>query len=390
MMIAAFDFASSPHLVFGPSKRNALPNVVRNYGSKVLLVRGAQSLAESPPGKHLLQLLSDKAFQLKDYCVKDEPTPAAIDHAVSLFSAYDPDVVVGVGGGSVLDAAKAISAMLPLKESVKEYLEGVGTKTHPGTKVPFVAMPTTAGTGSEATKNAVISVVGPQGFKKSLRHNRFVPEFAIIDPELAISCPRTVTAASGMDAFTQLLESFVSTNANPITDALALQGLTLIRRSLLRAFQEPENLEARTEMALAAYLSGLALANAGLGLVHGYAASVGGFFSIGHGNICSRIMGPANTLTVKKLRLRNEERALSKYASVGRIFSGDPSRSAEYYIDFLLEYISNCTAEMQIPGLSAGGVNATDFERIVRVTDNKFNPIGLDDAEKTEILKMSL
>jgi alcohol dehydrogenase class IV len=389
-MRQAFDFASSPHLIFGPTKRNVLPNVLQNYGSKVLLVRGSQSLVDSTPGKHLLHLLKERGFHVEEYRVSEEPTPSTIDNAVSQFSMYDPDVVLGVGGGSVLDAAKAISAMLPLREPVKDYLEGVGTKAHPGTKIPFVAMPTTAGTGSEATKNSVISVVGPQGFKKSLRHNRFVPDFAIIDPEFAISCPPGVTAASGMDAFTQLLESFLSKNSNPVTDAMAMQGLTLIRQSLLKAFHEPENIEARTDMALAAYLSGLTLANAGLGLVHGFASSVGGFFPIAHGNICSRIMGPANILTVEKLRRQNDERTLLKYASVGKIFSGSHDRSVAYQIDFLIDYISNCIVEMLIPGLSAGGVKPTDFENIVRATDNKFNPVALDEVEKTEILKMSL
>ena len=166
-----------------------------------------------------------------------EPTPGIVDEAVKKTVSFDPDVVVAIGGGSVMDAGKAISAMLPLVEPVKNYLEGVGTKpAHPGVKVPFIAIPTTAGTGSEAAKNAVLSETGENGYKRSLRHNNFVPNVAIIDPALSITCPPATTAASGMDAFTQLLESYLSTAGNAVTDALAYEGLQQVSRSLRQAY----------------------------------------------------------------------------------------------------------------------------------------------------------
>src|SRR5690606_22395692 len=226
-------------------------------------------LSSSDHGQKLWQRLHDETIEFRQYSVATEPTPSIVDAAVNEFGDFSPEVVVAIGGGSVLDAGKAISAMLPLKAGVREYLEGVGSRTHPGDKVPFIAVPTTSGTGSEATKNAVLSEVGERGFKRSLRHDRFVSDVAIVDPVLAVTCPKTVTATSGMDAFTQLLESYLSTAANPITDALALEGLRHVSRSLPLAVHDPGNLSARCGMALASYLSGITLANAGLGLVHG-------------------------------------------------------------------------------------------------------------------------
>jgi alcohol dehydrogenase class IV len=299
-------------------------------------------------------------------------------------------VVVAIGGGSVLDAGKAIAAMLPLNESVKDYLEGVGTKAHPGVKIPFIAVPTTAGTGSEATKNAVLSETGENGYKKSLRHNNFVPDVAIIDPKLTLGCPPAITAASGMDAFTQLLESYLSTAANPITDALAYEGLKYISASLVPAYKDGPNLQARTAMALAAYLSGITLANAGLGLVHGFASSVGGYFNVSHGVICSTLMASANTITVQKLRTeKNNTAALAKYTATGKLFAGTDNRSDDYYIDFLLAHIGHLTRELKIPGLKQSGIASTDFKKIIQASDNKNNPAILNHEEMEEVLAMA-
>jgi alcohol dehydrogenase class IV len=312
-----------------------------------------------------------------------------VDEAVRKTTAFNPKVIVAIGGGSVLDAGKAISAMIPLNEPVKNYLEGIGSKIHPGIKIPFISLPTTAGTGSEAARNAVLSETGLNGFKKSLRHNNFVPNVAIVDPMLAISCPPATTAASGMDTFTQLLESFLSPAGNVITDVIAVEGLRMVSASLLTAYNDGTNLSARTGMALAAYLSGITLTNAGLGLIHGFASSIGAFFPIPHGVICSALMGSVNKLTVRKLRFEKEGTALNKYAVVGRIFCAVNSKSDSYYIDALLDTIESYRRQMKIPTLAQLGVTAADFDRIVKVTDNKNNPTPLAVEEMLEALEMA-
>jgi alcohol dehydrogenase class IV len=288
----------------------------------------------------------------------------------------------------VLDAGKAIAAMLKTSGAVKDYLEGVGTQNPPGSTLPFIALPTTSGTGSEATKNAVLSEVGAQGFKKSLRHNNFVPDIALVDPELTLNCPPSITASSGMDAFTQLLESYVSTKANAMTDALAMSGLERIRKSLRKAYEDSENIAARADVAYASLLSGITLANAGLGVVHGFASSIGGFFQIPHGVVCGSLMGPANHVTLEKLRKEgNKTEVLAKYATVGKLFSKAAGKSEAYYADALITLIEEWTAIMKIPKLSAYGIGQEDVTKIVGATGNKNNPVALDQAELAAVLE---
>jgi alcohol dehydrogenase class IV len=390
-MIKPFVIAQSPHLIFGVGKFATLPALIHPFGNKVLLVTGAKSFIDSPLCQELLAKLEAGNHSVHHAVIPCEPTPEIIDRVVTESASFNADVVVAIGGGSALDAGKAISALLPLQESVKIYLEGIGVKTHPGVKVPFIAVPTTAGTGSEATKNAVISEVGVTGFKKSLRHNNFVPNIALVDPMLTVSCSPETTAASGMDAFTQLLESYVSTAASPVTDSLALEGLSLISRSLLKAYHNGNDVEARSDMALAAYLSGITLANAGLGLVHGFASSIGGYFDIAHGVICSSTMAASNSITVRKLRTdKSAPEALKKYAKVGAIFSSESDRRDMFYVDHLVSLISEYSSELRIPRLLEGGVTHADFDRIIAVTDNKYNPAVLDKAEIREVLERSL
>lgn len=387
----SFSIATTPQLHFGSATIKKLPALVKKFGTKLLLVTGARSFTNSIHGEAVLDQLNLQSINIRHTVIDGEPTPKMIDDTVNKFPGNEIDVVVAIGGGSVLDAGKAIAAMLPLNESVKDYLEGIGTKIHSGEKIPFIAIPTTAGTGSEATKNAVISEIGNHGFKKSLRHDNFVPNVAIIDPALTVSCPPSATAASGMDAFTQLLESYVSTKANAITDALAYQGLEQIARSLKQAYEDGENLEARTGMAMAAYLSGITLANAGLGLVHGFASSIGGYFEIPHGVICSSLMASVNSLTVKKLREQNSSSLfLNKYSTIGKMFTTNSGRSNEYYINVLLNTIDEFTSGMKIPRLSEGGVSSADFKRIVAATDNKNNPVKLSQEEMTEVLTLAI
>jgi alcohol dehydrogenase class IV len=386
----SFQFAQTPLLHFGAGKISLLPALARSYGNTVLLITGARSFSDSAYGTAVIESMQQTGLVVKQASIEHEPSPAMIDAIVQQQKATMPAVVIAIGGGSVVDAGKAISAMLPSGDAVKDYLEGVGTKNHTGQKIPFIAVPTTAGTGSEATKNAVLSEVGIAGYKKSLRHTNFVPDIALIDPALMVSCPKDITAASGMDAFTQLLESYLSTQANAVSDALALQGLHCIARSLRRAYADGSDLAARSDMALAAYLSGITLANAGLGLVHGFASAVGGYFPVSHGVVCSALMAPANEVTVTLLRKGNDATALFKYAAAGKLFSGASDKSDAYYTDALLALIRQWTTDLKIPSLKNFGIAVSDFDRIIASSDSKNNPVTLDKESMAEVLQRAI
>lgn len=390
-MSSSFVFVANPEFYFGMGKRHTLATLALRYGKNVLLVTGAHSFSSTMHCREILATFSQKGLDCHSFVVDQEPSPALIDTCIAQYHSARIDVVLAIGGGSVLDAGKAIAAMLPIGGSVKEYLEGVGTKVHPGTKVPMIAVPTTSGTGSEATKNAVLSEIGASGFKKSLRHQNFVPNIALIDPELLLSCPKEVTAFSGMDAFTQLLESFLATTANPMTDALAKEGLELVFRSLIKAYQNGNDVDARADMALASYWSGITLANAGLGLVHGIAGALGGYFKIPHGVICSRLMYPANVITVEKLRANDEGGiALAKYAWVGKICAKQNHKTETYYMDYVLDYIRDLTSKLNIPQLSAYGLTAMDIPKVIAASDCKNNPVQLSKAEMEQTLELAL
>ncbi|MCA1741887.1 MAG: iron-containing alcohol dehydrogenase, partial [Bacteroidales bacterium] len=275
--------------------------------------------------------------------------------------------------------------------SVREYLEVVGDKDHPGTKVPFVAVPTTSGTGSEATKNAVISQVGKDGFKRSLRHDNLVPDAAIVDPELTLTCPPEITAAAGMDCFTQLTEAYLSTKANAYTDALALEGIRAIKRSLLRSYTHGDDINARSDMAFAALTSGICLANAGLGAVHGLAGTIGAMFNIPHGAVCGTLMAAANQANVRELRRTGDAGpALKKYAALGRIFSDAAGKNDNYYIDFFIDYMTAATYLLGLPELSRYGLKSEDLPMICSQSDVKNNPVSLSAEQLREILSHRL
>ena len=254
-MIADFRIAATPHIHFGAGRRDLLPDILRGYGSRVLLVTGAVSFDASPLCQGIAQTLHAD-FQLQRLRIDGEPSPSLVDEAVAAHRSFAPDAVVAIGGGSAVDAGKAIAGLLPLGHSVLDYLEGIGRGRHyTGPSTPFIALPTTAGTGGETSKNAVLSVIGEGGYKKSFRHERLVARHVILDPELTLSCPPAVTAACGMDALTQLLESYVSRRANPMTDALAASGMAMVRRHLLRAVRHGEDIEARGGMLYASSTS---------------------------------------------------------------------------------------------------------------------------------------
>ncbi|MFC1563443.1 iron-containing alcohol dehydrogenase [candidate division KSB1 bacterium] len=389
-MLDNFNFSRTPELYFGAGSFSGLPGIINRFGKKALVVTGGSSFKESGRMDILSGAFKELSINAEFLTVKREPTPEIVDETVSQFRTAGIDVICSIGGGSVVDAGKAVSAMYLQDGSVFDYLEGVGTgKKHNGRKIPFIAVPTTAGTGSEATKNAVLSRVGSGGFKKSLRHENLVPDVAVIDPGLALSCPRDVTAYSGMDAFTQLLESYVSTKSNALTDALCESGLLYIINNLAHACSTGSGDAAiRSAMSYAAYLSGIALANAGLGTVHGFASSVGSLYDIPHGVVCGTLLGETVKTTIKKLQEEDsaENNALIKYAKIGSYFAGNSGGDTEYLCNLLIENIMNWTEELEIPLLSWFGVSSMDFDNIIENTSNKNNPVELDENDLKQIL----
>jgi len=390
-MVKPFQFSRLPKIFFKNGMITELASLVSRFGKKMLLVTGKNSFLNSINAEKLIQSFKERGIEYYILSVPGEPSPDIIDLAVKRFNNVFINLVVGIGGGSVLDTGKAISAMMYRNESVVDFLEGVGNNEHPGTKLPFIAIPTTSGTGSEATKNAVISQIGKNGFKRSLRHDNFVPDVAIVDPELTLHCPRNITSSSGMDCFTQLTESYLSDKSSEYTDALAFEGLRAIKTSLLRSCKDGEDIEARTGMSFAALTSGICLANAGLGAVHGFASSIGGMYDIPHGLICGTLMASANEINVRELRKESTNPvALKKYALLGELFLDEKGKTDNYYADGFIQYLNKLTDELNLPGLKKYGIEETDLDLICRNTEIKNNPVKLTEEDLSEILRSSI
>lgn len=385
-----FHFAATPTIVFGAGTLKKLPDLLieRNFRTLTVLT-GGKSFRDSDSWNTLVDALAKLDVSMRDYTVRGEPSPERVDEISGELRSNPPDCVLSIGGGSVIDAGKAVSAMIRHEGSVEEYLEGVGSKTPKGNKVFFIALPTTSGTGSEATKNAVISRPGKGGFKKSLRHDAFVPDIALIDPELTVSCPADITAASGMDAVTQLLEGFVSTNASPITDSLAMGGIMSAGAAFPRAVEQGENdLEARTHMAYAAMLSGTVLANAGLGVVHGIAGYIGGLYpSAPHGAVCGTLLAKATDIIIEKLFDREEENniPLLKYAEAGKYLTGRDFGSVEDNCKSLVDRFYLWTEKYDLPRLSSFGITVEGCRDIAAGSGRKNTPVPLTDDDCFEI-----
>ncbi len=308
--IAPFTLARVPALRFGLGRAEEAGEYAAEKGYRRLaLVTGERSYQELPIAPGLEGGLKKSGIAFRRFIARGEPTAALVDGIRDELRSGNFSAVLAVGGGSVIDTGKAVAAMCVHEGSVEEYLEGVGSKKPEGRRLPLIAVPTTAGTGTEATKNAVLRKVGKNGYKKSLRHEAFVPDLAIIDPLAAISLPPALTAASGLDALTQLLEGYVSTGANPLTDALALDGLRRAAKSLPLAVSDGGNRAARADMAYAAYLSGIVLANASLGVVHGLAPVLGSLKEAPHGYLCGRLLAGATERIVERLLDRVAEAA---------------------------------------------------------------------------------
>lgn len=390
-MIRSFQFSGIPKIIFEKGGLTRLPAITVKYGNRMILVTGSKSFIESKSFSELSEALDQEGIIFRTVRILTEPTPEVIDDAVAGCRKFNADLIVAIGGGSVLDAGKAVSAMLTVHGSIVDFLEDVGTKEHSGKKVPFIAVPTTSGTGSEATKNAVITRSGKDGFKKSLRHENFMPDIALVDPVLTLGCPPAITAASGMDCFSQLVEAYLSTKSNEYTDALALEGINAVKKFLTRAYADGSDIEARTGMSFAALTSGICLANAGLGAVHGFASSIGGLYEIPHGLICGTLMGVTNEVNVRKLMSEKPgDLALKKYAVLGRMFLDEEKKPDEFYIVGFISFLHELTGKLNLPGLREAGVRKEDFAAISEATGMKNNPVSLGINEITEILERRL
>ncbi|HET8550453.1 MAG TPA: iron-containing alcohol dehydrogenase [Bryobacteraceae bacterium] len=358
-----FDFATAGRIVFGQGTAKQVPGLVRSFGSRPLVVTGRTV-------DRGLAVVNGTPF-----AVPGEPTVDLVRSGVAKARAADCDAVVAVGGGSAIDAAKAIAALVTNSGEPLDYLEVIGrARPLEQPPLPFIAVPTTAGTGSEVTRNAVLGSPG-HAVKASLRSPLMLARVALIDPELSVGLPAEVTASTGLDALTQLIEPYVSVRANAMTDVFCLEGMCRVRRSLARAHRDGTDLEARADMSFAALLGGLALANAGLGAVHGFAAPIGGMFDAPHGAVCAALLPHAVDVNVQALREREpESEALRRYDDLG--------------------WVRELCSRLGIPPLRRWGVTADHVpelvEKAAKASSMKGNPIVLTRAELTEIVERAL
>jgi len=392
-VIRPFFVARLPEIRFGAGKVRETAQVLAGFGNRALLVTGRRSFVDTDHWPRLLDDLKGAGVSWEHCRVEDEPSPELVDAVVAQYKGQGIEVVAGIGGGSALDAAKTIAGLLPSGRSVMEHLEGVGRGLpYTGPAVPLVAVPTTAGTGSEATKNAVLSVRGESGFKKSFRHEGLVARVAILDPDLLASCPKSLIAANGMDAFTQLLESWVSTNASPFTDALAWSGMEAFRDGFWPAWlpDHPDAAAGYGYIAYASLLSGITLAQAGLGSVHGLASPLGAFFPIPHGVVCGTLVSEATAANIEALREREPESpALDKYAQVSELLNRQTYEDRNEALDALVELLRAWLTRLDLPRLSAYGMRPEDMDRVVancRGGSMRTNPLVLTDTELRALL----
>jgi alcohol dehydrogenase class IV len=382
-----FEFATVERIFFGPGTLGELGTIARALGNYALVVCGSSSARTQA----LLSAMEAANLKSCTFATRGEPTIEHIKKGVNLARESGCNIVIGFGGGSVIDSAKAIAGLVTNAGDLLDYLEVIGKgKPLVVPALPCVAIPTTAGTGAEVTRNAVLA--SPEHrLKVSLRSPFLLPRVAIVDPELTSELPAEVTAFTGLDALTQLIEPYVSIRANPMTDAFCVEGMNRAARSLRRAFEHGHDPAAREDMALASMLGGLALANSGLGAVHGFASPIGGMFPAPHGAICAALLPRVMEINARTLRERmpNSE-ALRRYDRVASILTGNNEASARDAIDWVTEL---CQA-LQVPGLRAYGVTESDcgtlVEEAAKASSMKANPIALTNEELTEALKRSL
>ncbi len=382
-----FEFSTAGRIVFGPGVIAELPKLALAWGRRAFVVTGKDRIRRAG----IIAELEGAGFHCTLFGVDGEPT---VDIAVAggtAARAAGVNVVIAVGGGSVMDAGKAIAAFATNAGDPLEHLEVIGRgrplRTAP---LPFIAVPTTAGTGAEVTRNAVLG--SPEhGVKVSLRSPMMLPAVALVDPGLTLSLPRDLTASTGLDALTQLLEPFVSNRANPLTDALCREGIPLAARALPAVCRNGRDAEARAGMSYASLLGGLALANSGLGVVHGFAAPIGGMFDAPHGAVCAAILPHGVRANISALRQRDPEgSALARYTEIARILTADAAALAEDGAIWLSELVR----DLGVPGLAAYGISATDCAAVsvkaAKASSMKANPVELTERELAQVFTASL
>jgi len=395
MKLTAFSTVRLPKIIFGENSHQQLPSLVAAYGPQTLLVTGSASFCATPYWPQLRDALQTAGVQWNNAVIEGEPSPQQVDQIVAQFHQTGVNSVLAIGGGSVLDAAKAIAGLLPHGNPVMDHLEGVGRGLdYKGPAIPFIAVPTTAGTGSEVTMNAVLSEQGRNGFKKSFRHPDLVAAIAVVDPLLLASCPPALIAANGMDAFTQLLESYLSCRANPLTDALAWSGLEAMHQHFFAAWEGGDSVAAkqgRAGIAYGALVSGITLAQVGLGSVHGLASPLGAYFPIPHGVVCGTLVAAATEENIHSLHQRQTDSpALEKYAQLGRLLNPDVELTNLQAQEALVTTLHEWTQRLELPKLSHYGVQASDVDNIVancRGGSMHTNPIVLTDNEIRKIIE---
>lgn len=379
-----FEFATATRIVFGAGTLKQAGTFAAELGSRALVVGGANP-------ERLRPLLAALTLPAHVFSVSGEPTVALVEQGVAEARKRSCDVIIGMGGGSVLDAGKAIAALLTNPRPVRDYLEVIGeNRPLSEASAPYLAIPTTAGTGTEVTRNAVLLSPEEQ-VKVSLRSASMLPRVALVDPELTLSLPPDITATTGLDALTQCLEPFVSPHASPLTNGFCREGMERVARSLRRAVQQGSDLEARTDMALASLCGGLALANAKLGAVHGFAAPLGGMFPAPHGAICARLLPRVMAANIRALREREPSSpVLERYSEIAQILTVD----AEAVADDGVRWVEALCQELSVRPLSSYGVTKRDVAEVVakaeRASSMQGNPVGLTTEELEEVLGQAL
>jgi alcohol dehydrogenase class IV len=378
-----FEFATAGRIAFGWGAARSIGAEAAALGRRAFVLTGARPERSLP----LLGRLEDHHVMHTGFRVAAEPTTDTVLSAVRQAAAAGCDLVIGIGGGSVLDTGKAVAALLTNSGEMMDYLEVVGSgRPLERRSAPYIAVPTTAGTGAEVTRNAVLESP-PHRVKVSMRSPFMLPRLALVDPQLTASMPPALTAATGLDALTQLLEAFVSRKATPLTDGLCREGLKRAARSLVRAFANGADRRAREDMSLASLCGGLALANAGLGAVHGLAGPFGGAFRAPHGAVCGRLLPFVASANIAALRSRSPAAAvLERFLEAAHILTGNPDAAAEDAAGWLHETVR----ALGIPGLCSYGFGSRDAPGLVsnamRASSMKGNPVELSARELERIL----